>query len=93
MEVYLCDGQIKSTDCKCARGAYKCSRAATLFIHDIHNLSRTDVECTWKKTKTSDVPRSLAQLYPPPKDYNPLLEDLQATDRVDLYNTRDYRIN
>ena len=46
-----------------------------------------------KKLKTSDVPRSLAQLYPPPKDYNPLLEDLQATDRVDLYNTRDYRIN
>ena len=46
-----------------------------------------------KKLKTSDVPRSLTQLYPPPKDYNPLLEDLQATDRIDLYNTRDYRIN
>lgn len=59
--------------------AYKCSHAAALFIHGIHNnLSQTDLECIWKKQKTPDVIRSVAELYPPLKDYTLLLEDPQV---------------
>ena len=33
------------------RASPMCSQAAALFIDGIYNLSRTDVECTWKKKR------------------------------------------
>ena len=36
---------IRSSECVCPRGKFKCSHAAALFIHGIYNVSRTDVEC------------------------------------------------
>ncbi|XP_020892954.1 uncharacterized protein LOC110232169, partial [Exaiptasia diaphana] len=60
---------IKSTDCECPRGAFKCSHAAALFIHGIHNVSRTDVECSWKKKKVTDkTPDSATELFPSNKE-------------------------
>ena len=85
MQIYLSDGNIKSTDCDCPRGAYKCSHAAAIVIHAIHNLSRTDVECSWKRQKLTDVVKLASELYPPPREYNPLKRTVTAEDRSWLY--------
>ena len=43
-----------------------CSYAAALFIYGIYNLSRTDVECLWKKPNAPDISRkSIAEMFPP----------------------------
>ena len=47
--------EIKSMECECPRGAFKCSHTTALFIHGIYNLSRTDVECQWRKRKLNTV--------------------------------------
>ncbi|CAH3114999.1 unnamed protein product [Pocillopora meandrina] len=60
--------EIKLSDCECPRGAFKCSHAAALFIHGIHNLSRTDVECQWRKriSNTSLSAQAVTEMFPPP---------------------------
>ena len=85
MQIYLSDGNITSTDCDCPRGAYKCSHAAAIVIHAIHNLSRTDMECSWKRQKLTDVVKSASELYPPSREYNPLKRTVTAEDRSWLY--------
>ncbi|XP_067039593.1 uncharacterized protein [Acropora muricata] len=86
--IYLDEEQeIKSTECECPRGAFKCSHAAALFIHGIHNLSRTDVECQWRKRKanTSLSTQAVTEMFPPPKKYSALsIKPIQA-DRFSLY--------
>ena len=79
--------EIKSTECECPRGAFKCSHAAALFIHGIHNLSRTDVECQWRKTKsnTSLSAQAVAEMFPPPKKYTALGRKPAQVDRAQLY--------
>ena len=79
--------EIKSSDCECPRGAFKCSHAAALFIHGIHNLSRTDVECQWRKTKsnTSLSAQAVAEMFPPPKKYTALGRKPVQVDRAQLY--------
>ena len=79
--------EIKSTECECPRGAFKCSHAAALFIHGIHNLSRTDVECQWRKTKsnTSLSAQAVAEMFPPPKKYTALGRKPVQVDRAQLY--------
>ena len=79
--------KIKSTECECPRGAFKCSHAAALFIHGIHNLSRTDVECQWRKTKsnTSLSAQAVAEMFPPPKKYTALGRKPVQVDRAQLY--------
>ena len=79
--------EIKSTDCECPRGAFKCSHAAALFIHGIHNLSRTDVECQWRKRKsnTSLSAQAVAEMFPPPKKYTALGRKPVQVDRAQLY--------
>lgn len=59
---------------------------AALFIHGIHNLNRTDVKCTWKKHKTPDITRTVEELYPPTKEYNPLKEEIREEDCASFYN-------
>ena len=76
---------IKSTECECPRGAFKCSHAAALFIHGIHNLSRTDIECQWKKKKSVTSVQSVAEMFPPPKQYCPLSRQPTQDDRAALY--------
>ena len=79
--------EIKSTECECPRGAFKCSHAAALFIHGIHNLSRTDVECQWRKRKsnTSLSAQAVAEMFPPPKKYTALGRKPAQVDRAQLY--------
>ena len=79
--------EIKSTECECPRGAYKCSHAVALFIYGIHNISRTDVECQWRKRKsnTSLSSQAVAEMFPPPKKYIPLLRKPTEIDRAELY--------
>ena len=79
--------EIKSTECECPRGAFKCSHAAALFIHGIHNLSRTDVECQWRKRKsnTSLSAQAVAEMFPPPKKYTALGRKPVQVDRAQLY--------
>ena len=60
LQIYLdeLEHEIKSTECECPRGAFKsvkCSHPTALFIHGIHNLSRTDVECHWRKRKSNTL--------------------------------------
>ena len=47
---------------------YKCCHAAALFIYGIYNLSRTDVECSWKKKEFTNVPdisrKSIPEMFP-----------------------------
>ena len=78
---------IKSTECECPRGAFKCSHAAALFIHGIHNLSRTDVECQWRKRKanTSLSTQAVTEMFPPPKVYSALSRKPTQADRSALY--------
>ncbi|KAJ7365930.1 hypothetical protein OS493_002666 [Desmophyllum pertusum] len=45
------ENEIKSSECECPRGKFKCSHAAALFIHGIHNLSRTDNRVSVEETK------------------------------------------
>ena len=79
--------EIKSTECECPRGAYKCSHAVALFIYGIHNISRTDVECQWRKRKsnTSLSSQAVAEMFPPPKKYIPLSRKPTEIDRAELY--------
>ncbi|XP_068685847.1 uncharacterized protein [Montipora foliosa] len=86
--IYLDDQQeIKSTECECPRGAFKCSHAAALFIHGIHNLSRTDVECQWRKRKTTTTlsNQAVSGLFPRPKRYCALSRNPTQADRSALY--------
>ena len=88
MQIYLDDQQeIKSTECECPRGAFKCSHAAALFIHGIHNLSRTDVECQWRKRKSTTTlsNQAVSELFPPPKRYCALSRNPTQPDRFVLY--------
>lgn len=65
--------------------------AAALFIHAIHNLSRTDVECQWKRKRSTPSHQSAAEMFPPPKAYKPLSRSLTPEDRDRLYNDlREY---
>ena len=87
-QIYLDEEQeIKSTECECPRGAFKCSHAAALFIHGIHNLSRTDVECQWRKRKanTSLSTQAVTEMFPPPKKYSALSIKPTQADRSSLY--------
>ena len=87
-QIYLDEEQeIKSTECECPRGAFKCSHAAALFIHGIHNLSRTDVECQWRKRKanTSLSTQAVTEMFPPPKKYSALSRKPTQADRSALY--------
>ena len=79
--------EIKSTECECPRGAFKCSHAAALFIHGVHNLSRTNVECQWQKRKsnTSLSTQAVREMFPPPKKYSALSRKPTQADRSTLY--------
>ena len=79
---------IKSTECECPRGEFKCSHAAAMFIYGIHNLSRTDVECQWRRKKTVATVQAASQMFPLPenkKDYSPLSRAPRNEDREWLY--------
>ena len=79
--------KIKLTECECPRGAFKCSHVAALFIHGIYNLSRTYVECQWRKRKsnTSISTQAVSEMFPLPKKYTALLRKLTQADRSSLY--------
>lgn len=79
---------IKSTDCECPRGKFKCSHAAALFIHGIYKLSRTDIECQWRKRKATNVPLpSVQEMFPPAKPgYRALSRDPSCEERSDFFH-------
>lgn len=85
-QIYLdSKNDIKSAECECPRGKFKCSHAAALFIHGIHNLSRTDVECQWRKRKAADTVKSVPEMFPKPKKYIPITRQTTNEDRKLLY--------
>eukprot|EP00795_Rhopilema_esculentum_P002504 gene2504-699_t len=77
--VFLRNDEIISSECECPLGSYKCAHAAAIIIHGIHNLSRTDVECEWKKQKAPLDVKSVEELYPCPKEYNCLKREGRLT--------------
>ena len=78
--------EIQSTECECPRGEYKCSHAAALYIHGIYNLSRTDIECQWKRKKSFDVQSAAAtDLFPSSKRLKPITREPNDEDRSFLY--------
>ena len=65
----------------------KCSHAAALFIHGIHSLRRTDVECNWKKRK-ANTPLSwqaVEDMFPPRNSIPVCPETLLNLYRSALY--------
>ena len=88
MQIYLDEEhEIKSTDCECPRTVFKCSHVAALFIHGIHNLSQTDVDCQWGKQKanTSLLTQAVTDMSPPPKKYSALSRKPTQADCSTLY--------
>lgn len=88
--IYLDDHfNIKSTECECPKGKFKCSHAAALFINGIHNLSRTDIECQWRKKKsnTSLSLQAVEELFPLPKNYVAITRSPNTEDRQALYGS------
>lgn len=89
-QIYLDENlEIKNTECECPRGEFKCSHAAAIFIYGIHNLSRTDLECQWKRKRKAESVQSASQMFPAPpkkKDYSPLARDPSREDRMWLYS-------
>ncbi|PFX15069.1 Alkaline nuclease [Stylophora pistillata] len=83
--IYLQENEIRSTECECPRGGSKCSHAVALFLHGYHNLSRTDIECQWKKQKASEVVKTVEDLYPP-KETKVLKRKTTDEDREWLRN-------
>ena len=79
-------GEVHATECECPRGQFKCSHAAALFVHAIHNLSRTDVECQWKRKKSTPSHQSATEMFPPKRAYKPLSRSPTTEDRDNLYN-------
>jgi hypothetical protein len=79
------NNEIKSTECECPRGEFKCSHAAAICIHGIHNLSRTDIECQWKKRKVTESVKSATEMYPKPKKYVAISRETTEVDRNLLY--------
>ncbi|XP_020625581.1 uncharacterized protein LOC110062973 [Orbicella faveolata] len=75
---------IRSSECECPRGKFnECSHAAAFFIHGIYNLSRTDVDCNWKKRK-ANTPLSwqaVEEMFPPTKQYSCLSRNPTQSDR------------
>ena len=61
IQVSLHGSEIKSAECECPRGNYKCSHAAALIIYGIHNLSRTDIECQCKKPTAPNQVKSVEE--------------------------------
>ena len=84
LQVHLTDGNgnISCGECDCPRGKYKCSHLAAVYMHAIHNISRTDVECTWKMPKSaSKTTQSVKEMYPKSKpDYKPLKREICDED-------------
>ena len=67
LQIYLDEQQdIKTIKCECPRGAFKCSHAATFFIHGIYHLRRTEMECHWKKRKSNPSlsNQAVSELFP-----------------------------
>lgn len=44
--------EVKASTCSCAIGRAKCHHVAALLIWAEKNLTRTDVECVWKRATT-----------------------------------------
>ena len=84
-QVNLEKDSIKSSECECPRGEYRCSHAAALVIHAIHNLSRTDVECSWNKPKSAPEVKSVEELYPTNNTYSPITREITDEDRASFY--------
>ncbi|CAH3158985.1 unnamed protein product, partial [Pocillopora meandrina] len=80
---------IKSTECECPKGAFKCSHAAAVFIYAIHHVSRTDIECRWNKPKKPTCPavRDVTEMFPPPKQYCALSREPTQADRSSIYRS------
>ena len=81
------ENAIRSSECECPRGKFKCSHAPALFIHGIHNLSRTDVECNWKKRK-ANTPfswQAVEDMFPARKQYSCSSRNPTKSDRCALY--------
>ncbi|XP_067018182.1 uncharacterized protein [Acropora muricata] len=88
--IYLDDQfNIKATDCECPRGKFKCSHAAALFIHGIHNLTCTDIECQWRKRKSTSSQSFLAveEMFPAPKKYVAISRSPNSKDRSAFYQS------
>ena len=76
---------IQSTQCECLREDHKCSHAAALYIYGIDNLSRTNVECQWKRKKADLRTTSAAAEMFPYVPYRPLSRLPKEEDRSFLY--------
>ena len=57
-------------------------------------MSRTDVECQWKRKKAAETVQAAAEMFPPSEKkrmYNPLAKDPNEEDRAWLYDQlKDY---
>ncbi|KAG1671735.1 Exonuclease [Nymphon striatum] len=60
--------------------------AAALFIHGIYNLSRTDVECQWKRLRQKgETTKAACELFLLTKAYSTLSREPTSEDRKGLF--------
>ena len=52
IQVHVESQEVRYSTCQCPIGKAKCHHMAALLIWVEKNVSRTDVECAWKKSKT-----------------------------------------
>lgn len=64
-----------------------CCHAAALFIHGIHNIGSTDIECQWRKRKTNSSLSLLTveEMFPVPKKYVAISRSPNIEHRSALY--------
>ncbi|KAH9502665.1 hypothetical protein Btru_074060 [Bulinus truncatus] len=78
---------IESTQCECPRGDYRCSHAAALYFFCKNNVSKTDMECNWKKARMTagcDI-KSTDELFPG-DNFRALQGTVTDEDRSWLFN-------
>ncbi|CAL8277903.1 unnamed protein product [Arctogadus glacialis] len=62
VEVHVEEGQtVKYSSCQCPIGRGKCHHMAAVLIWVEKNVSRTDVECAWKRAKTPSTDQIAAK--------------------------------
>lgn len=64
-----------------------CCHAAALFIHGIHNIGSTDIECQWRKRKTNSSLSLLTveEMFAVPKKYVAISRSPNIEHRSVLY--------
>ncbi|XP_072024609.1 uncharacterized protein [Amphiura filiformis] len=75
------DGTVCGARCECARGMHKCHHMGAVLLHGIKSVSSTDKLCTWNRQAVVDSVRTVDEIFPPTRPFNPLQRQPNQEDR------------